>query len=100
MVIKIANHVERCYSNEEGKIIKNIIENSLRSNEPIVISFEGVHGVTSSFVNTAFIELLDEFNFDKIKSNIKFTNTTRQINSMIKERYSFEVKKRNDLVKS
>ncbi|WP_121603769.1 STAS-like domain-containing protein [Virgibacillus sp. Bac332] len=98
MVIKISNHVERCYSNEEGKIIQDIIKPYLKNDEPLTLSFEGVSGVTSSFVNTAFIELLDEFNFDLIKKNIKFVHTTRQINKMIKDRYEFEVKKRNDLV--
>lgn len=98
MVIKISNHVERCYSNEEGKIIQDIIKPYLKNDEPLTLSFEGVSGVTSSFVNTAFIELLDEFDFDLIKKNIKFVHTTRQINKMIKDRYKFEVKKRNDLV--
>ncbi|KAB8139247.1 DUF4325 domain-containing protein [Gracilibacillus oryzae] len=98
MVIKIASHVERCYSNEEGKIIQNLIKSNLEKNVSLTLSFEGVSGVTSSFVNTAFIELLDNYNFDFIKANIKFIHTTKQINKMIKERYAFEVKKRNELV--
>lgn len=98
LVIKIRNHVEHCYSNEEGKIIKDVISPYLRNEEKVKISFDGVRGVTSSFVNTAFIELMDEFEFESIKNTLQFIDTTSQINKMIKDRFSFEVKKRKDLV--
>lgn len=98
MVIKLVNHIERCYSNEDGKIIKDIITSHLRRNEQIIVSFEGIKGATSSFVNTAFIELLNEFDFEMIKRSLKFINTTKQINTMIKDRFSFEVKKRQNLI--
>lgn len=98
MVINVYDHVGRCYSNEDGKILKDLIKSYLDIKEPVTVSFKNVSGVTSSFVNTALIELLDEYSFDFIKNNIKYVDTTHQINSMIKSRFMFEVKKRDKLI--
>lgn len=100
MVIEILNHAERCYSNDDGKIIQDVIRNHFNNNESVTISFKNISGVTSSFVNTALIELLDDFDFNFIKKHLKFSNTTKQINDMIRDRFKFEVKKRNNLVLS
>ncbi|MFC0271145.1 STAS-like domain-containing protein [Metabacillus herbersteinensis] len=98
MVIKIVDHVGRCYSNQDGLIVKMILLKHLNSNKLVILSFEGIDGVTSSFVNTALIELLEDFDFDKIKQNLKFTNTNRQINEMIKNRFKFEINRKKNLV--
>jgi hypothetical protein len=98
MVIKVYNHVGRCYSNEEGKIIQEILKRHLLNGETVTVSFENIDGVTSSFVNTAFIELLNIFEFDFIKKSVRIINSTKQINEMIKDRFSFEVNRRKKLV--
>lgn len=64
---------------------------------PSAVSFKGVTSLNSSFVNSAFIELLNDFDFSYIRQNLKFTNSTAQINSIIKNRFSFEVNKKNRL---
>jgi len=99
VTINVLDHVEHCYSNQDGAIIKSIIIRALSNNECVTISFRGVDGVTSSFVNTALIELLDNFDFDLIKANVKFVNSSKQINNMIRSRFRFEVNRRKNLVK-
>ncbi|MDX8291435.1 STAS-like domain-containing protein [Metabacillus indicus] len=94
MVIKVIDHVGRCYSNQDGLIIKDLIQYNLKQDEKITVSFEGIDGVTSSFINSALIELIEEYDFTVIKNNITFTKSNKQINNMIKDRFSFELKRR------
>lgn len=98
MVINVLDHVERCYSNDDGNVIFSLIKPSISAGTQVVVSFKGVSSVPSSFVNSAFIELLEHFTFDEIRANLRFVNSTRTINEMIKKRFDFEVNKRSELV--
>ncbi|MCM3404270.1 STAS-like domain-containing protein [Cytobacillus oceanisediminis] len=95
--INILDHVEKCYSNADGDVIYYEIKKAFDHNSPVTVSFKGVTSLNSSFVNSAFIELLNDFDFSYIRQNLKFTNSTAQINSIIKNRFSFEVNKKNRL---
>ncbi|WP_321999360.1 STAS-like domain-containing protein [Bacillus pumilus] len=97
-LVKVLDHVERCYSNNDGQLIQTMIKSAFRNDEIITLSFKGVDGVTSSFVNTALIDLLEEFGFDFIKNHLAFSDTNSQINKLINDRFKFEVKKRKSLV--
>ncbi|MEK5006616.1 STAS-like domain-containing protein [Bacillus sp. FSL K6-3312] len=97
-LLKVLDHVERCYSNNDGQLIQTMIKSAFRNDEKITLSFEDVDGVTSSFVNTALIDLLEEFSFDFIKNHLVFSDTNSQINKLINDRFKFEVKKRKSLV--
>lgn len=90
MVIRVSDYTKRCYTNDDGKKILNIIKPLMDSPNNVEISFNGINSVTSSFVNAAFIELLTSYGFDQIKSKLKFTNTNNLINSIIKKRFIFE----------
>jgi hypothetical protein len=93
VLINILDHVEKCYSNDDGKIIFNIIKEAFDSNKQVTVSFKGITSLNSSFVNSAFIELLEYYDFSYIRQNLKFINSTRQINTIIKDRFSFEIEK-------
>jgi hypothetical protein len=95
MVIRALDYVQHCYTQADGQVIFDRILPFLKRGEAVELSFEGVETVPSSFVNTALIRLLDTVNFQHIKSNLKFTNTTKQINEMIKNRFDFEVNHRH-----
>lgn len=97
-IINVLDHVERCYSNDDGQIIQDLIRHSFKQNEKVVVSFKGVTALNSSFVNTAFIELLNDYEFSFIKVHLGFSNSTAQINKMIKSRFNFEVNERKNLV--
>lgn len=95
MVIRILDHVMQCYTQADGEVIAGVITACLKSGENAVVSFSGVHGVPSSFINAAFISLLDEFTFADIRAKLTFIHSTKQINELIKKRFDFEVNKRS-----
>ncbi|MCB5015119.1 STAS-like domain-containing protein [Streptococcus mutans] len=67
-----------------------LVEDTLRAGEEVMVSFEGVSDVSTSFVNSAFINLLENFTFKTIKAKLSFIKSTIQINKLIKERFTFE----------
>jgi hypothetical protein len=98
--ISVFDLVGRGYSNDDGYVIQQQIKKEFSSNKKVVVSFLNIDGVTSSFVNTAFIELLNDYNFAYIKQNLSFIDSKKQINGMIKDRFNFEVNRRKNLVKA
>jgi hypothetical protein len=66
----------------------------LIAGEDVTVSFEGFDSVTSSFVNSAFIALLDSLDFDQVRARLQFADSKRQINEMIRSRFAFEVSER------
>ena len=96
--INVMGFINQCYSNSDGQVILDLIKKEFSKGNKVAVSFEGVTAVNSSFVNTAFIELLDSYDFNFVKTHLQFKNTTKQINSMIKGRFEFEVKKSRQLV--
>ena len=55
--------------------------------DPFIVSFFAeIQTATSSFVNASFVPLLKDFSFGDIKSLMRVTKSTRQINHMIKAR--------------
>lgn len=89
-ILKAAEISGRCYNQEDGAKLFTALAARLRKREKIAVSFEGVDTVPSSFVNAAFIVLLEEFSFEVIKASIQFIKTTRQINEMIRSRFAYE----------
>jgi len=98
MVVNVLDHVQRCFTNQDGEVIRGIILDAFSNDEKITISFKDIDGVNSSFINSALIELLDKYEFDFIKNNLVFVNTTKQINEMIRSRFSFEVNKKKSII--
>jgi len=94
VLINVLDHVEKCYSNDDGKIIYALIKEKFIKNQKVTISFSGITSLNSSFVNSAFIELLEDYSFDYVRSNLNFINSTRQINSILKDRFTFEANRK------
>lgn len=95
MVIRALDLVRQCYSQDDGQKVFDVLLPKLKRGERIELSFDGVTTVPSSFINTALIHLLDVLPFETIRTNLKFVNTTRQINEMIKTRFDFELNRRH-----
>lgn len=89
--INVLDHVKHCYTNYDGDVIFKLIKKELDNNNIATVSFSGVKSIPSSFVNAAFITLLDYYDFSFIRSRIRIVNSTKQINDMIKHRFDFEV---------
>lgn len=94
MDIDVLEITPRCYTNEDGAKVYAYLLPLLKKGEVVCLSFKGVDAVPSSFVNSAFIHLLDDFDFEFVKKSLSFSNTSRQINEIIKSRFAFEVNKR------
>lgn len=90
MVIYAVEISNNCYSNDDGKKLYVRILKELKDSTSIIISFKGVDSVSSSFVNASLIPLLDVFSFEEIKKRVYFSETTPQINEIIKSRFAFE----------
>ncbi len=91
-IIKISDYVNQCYSNDDGQIIFELLKSKLESQETVQVSFEGFDIAASSFINSAFIQLLDNFSFETIKSMISFIHSNKSINDLIKLRFQSETK--------
>ncbi|MDG4969876.1 STAS-like domain-containing protein [Lactococcus lactis] len=95
VILKIKDLLDTHYTNDDGKKLNQFILSEFKNQNPVTISFDGITEVNSSFVNSAFIQLLEEnYNFDYIRKNLSFSDTNKQINSLILSRFSFEVKRR------
>ncbi|QTA85434.1 STAS-like domain-containing protein [Desulfonema magnum] len=97
MVIKITDHVTRCHTNNDGEKIFNLIKPLIDKGNKVELSFNGIDSITSSFVNSAFIELLQYFEFSHIRSRLNFISTNKSINQIIRKRFKFETEDRQKL---
>jgi len=94
-VIRIIDYIEKPSSYEDGEVIYKIISQKMKDNENVVVSFSGIASVPSAFVNSAFIRLVEEFSFEKIRSLLVITDSTRHINELIKSRFDFVLSQAN-----
>lgn len=97
MVINVSEHVRQCYSNQDGEILFNLIKPLMDKGEKADVSFKDIDSVTSSFVNSAFIELLQYYPFAYIRANLRFSDSARHINEIIKKRFRFETEERTKM---
>lgn len=97
-LIRIIDHVNQCYSNNDGEVIFRLISANFNQGEKVIVSFRDIDSASSSFINSAFIDFLETYSFDFIKTNLIFVDSNKTINDVIKRRFSFEVNNRKKLV--
>lgn len=88
-LIRILDYVENPADYSDGESIFNLLVSELRSDEQIVLSFEGIESTTSAFINSAIVRLLEFFTYDHIRSNLKIVDSTKFINDMIRDRFAY-----------
>lgn len=86
MVIRILDLVPGANTSEDGARVFDALKTALRTHDSVVASFDGIQTATSSFVHAAFVELLNDFSYTDLKVRLQVTNSTRQINDMVKTR--------------
>lgn len=96
--IMVKDYTTQCYTNHDGELIYELIVSEFQKGNKVQVSFQGIDSVSSSFVNSAFIDLLEKYDFTKIKNDLFFTESTKLINDVIKRRFSFEVNDRKKLI--
>ncbi len=97
MVLNVEKYVGNGYTVENGRKVHDLLASQLSDNHFVTVSFSGIDAISSSFVNAAFISLLDTYSIDCIKSKINFVDSTKPINQMILKRFVFETQKRTSL---
>lgn len=96
--IVVKDYLDHCYTNQDGEIIYGLVIDEIQKGNTVAVSFEGMDSVSSSFVNSAFIELLDNFDFGFIKEKLTFIDSSKNINDIIKRRFSFETSEKKSLI--
>lgn len=86
----ISDITKSAFSNDDGDLVCKEISKFLKRGKKVQVSFLDFTSVNSSFVNSAFIQLLDDFSMEEIKEKLIFVDTTRQINHMIVTRFKYE----------
>jgi len=84
MVIEVRDIAPQAYTAEEGLAVAKLVRHSLSADRETVVSFAGIRDVPSSFINGAFISLLDEYDSDWLKGRLKIRSATRQTADMIR----------------
>lgn len=92
--IIVKDYVREVYSNDDGLIIYHVLKKELNNANHVHVSFKEIYALNTSFVNSAFIELLNDFEFEYIKEHVHFIDSTKQINNIIRDRFLFETSDR------
>jgi hypothetical protein len=95
MVVKVRDIVDACDTSTQGHAVFDQIASNLKAGRDTVLDFNGMHGMTSSFVNCAFIPLLDFLPFDRIKQQLSLVGANRQIMNMLRDRMMIHAERRN-----
>lgn len=93
MVIMVRDLMPACDTNQQGDILRAAILRVLAQDTVVEVSFAGLTAATSSFVNSAFVDLLDKLSFDEIKRRVRITHSTQQIGDMIRTRLTREAER-------
>lgn len=72
--IKIKSHVKFCLSQNDGKILRNIIEPELNKGEKIILDFSGISLFASPFFNISVGHFITNMGIKKYNENIEVIN--------------------------
>lgn len=89
VVIRIRDHVARASSYEDGDVIFRLVSDNLHAGADVAVSFEGISSVPSAFVNAAFVRLLETMKFEDFRAKVRFKDSTRSINDLLRSRLEF-----------
>jgi len=84
MVIVALDHVEQCYSAQDGEVIFNVLARAFAQDHEVTLSFKGVSDVPSSFVNAALVPILQDRGEQWVREHLRITAATKQVADMIK----------------
>lgn len=88
VTITIKDHVSEGFTNDDGALLYGVIQKHLYENDLIVLSFEGMTSISSSFLNSSLVQVKEEIGFNELKRRFRFIKTNQSINSTIRTRFS------------
>ena len=86
MVSLVIDLVPACDTNEQGLIVYEFVKKQFSSGGSVTLDFTGIPNVTTSFVNSAFVSLLDIIGYQELKSRLRLVGVNRQIGNMVQGR--------------
>jgi hypothetical protein len=84
MVISVRTISRSADTTDQGQAVFAAVLKAADGGSAVVVSFDGIRNVTSSFANAAFAQLLDRFSLADVKGWLRVVDSNRQINDMIK----------------
>jgi len=84
MVIRVLDITHAADTGAQGALLGKVLLRALSAGDSVEISFSGIATATSSFVNASFVPLLETMTFSDIKKRVRVTESSAQINHMIK----------------
>lgn len=79
--------VKKHVTHEDGNIVFTKINKELAKGNKVIINMTSVPGLNTSFVNSAFVQLLNCYPYETVKRQLHFINTNKQINNIIKNSF-------------
>lgn len=89
--IVLNNVIGGSYSSIDGYSLYCILKPYFINGERLMISMQDFSAMSSSFFNSSFGELIEEFGIDKFRENIKFVNLTNSQAKLISRYLEFRV---------
>lgn len=83
-LISVRSVANRADTTEQGLAVRAAIVRALHRDGDASVSFEDIDNATSSFVNAAVLPLLDIMTVSELQKRVRFVNSNRQINDMIR----------------
>lgn len=87
MVLTVATLTPTQYDGADGRRVYDALRPYLASGMPVTLSFAGVRGATSSFVNEALVRLLDTYDYADVKRLLQIADVTPAIARLIRDRF-------------
>ncbi len=84
-MVAINKIVSETYTNTSGNKLYLAIKDNFVSNKPVELSFDGISSTSSSFLNSSFGALIEEFGLEKFTSLVKIKNVTKGEAEIIKK---------------
>ena len=72
-------------TNSDGLSLKIAIDSALSNADVVVLSFEAIGTISSSFLNSSIGEIIDKYGFEILKDRVMITNYTPTIASFIQK---------------
>jgi len=69
--------VTETYTNNSGYNLYVAIKDNFVANRPVELSFDGISSTSSSFLNSSFGTLIEEFGLEKFTALVKIKNVSK-----------------------
>jgi hypothetical protein len=83
--IIIKDTVASTLSNADAMPLKLALDQALKNGTSVILSFEGIRSISSSFLNSSIGDIVDSYGFDVLKNRITITHYTPTLADVIKK---------------